>query len=453
MSTTITNYDGSIVTAPQQFVRPESVEEIQEIMRQTDRYPSPVRAMGSFHSLTPCASSSGTIVSLLGMKKVLKIDAQKMTFTAQAGLQMIEAADVLRQQSLQLILNIEIGNMTLGSAACCQTKDSLDGVAFGQVNSYMTGVKWVSPSGTLEEASEDKNPELLSLVRASYGLAGIVYEVTLKVKPLEIIEFRYHLHDVGALTQEQVSEVIASNESMVCWTIGRSVVIQTRNRATELRHEWMAGSRRLEWNFIAAFTGRALSEHTPGTVLTHLAQDLDARVEVGIFRLLNATDGFTLHNPDKMVDYSTTPQSARYAFTFWAFPRQDWVKNLKAYVEFAESQFKLHGFRCNMPLGSYFIRHDTSSLMSYSYDGDIISLDPIHAPGDRDKTAWASFLESFNDWAHKRGGIPLLNQSPFVKKEHVVSAYGERWKKLSEWVRTVDPNGRMRNPFFDELLW
>ena len=453
MPTTLTSYDGSIVTMPQQFVRPESVAEIQTIMRQQDRYPSPVRAMGSFHSLTPCASSSGTVVSMLGMKKIVKIDPQKMTLTAQAGLQMIEAAEVLRQQKLQFVLNIEIGNLTLGSAACCQTKDSLDGVEFGQVNSYVTGVKWVSPSGTLEEASEDTNPELLPLVRASYGLAGIVYEVTFKVKPLEIVKFDYHVHDVDALTEAQVSEVIASNESMVCWTVGRSVVIQTRNRATELRHEWLAGSRRFGWNFLAAFTGRAVRQHTPGAALTQLAEELGTGVELGFYRLLNATGGFTFYNPDKMIDYSKTPHSARYAFTFWAFPRQDWVKNLKAYVEFAETYFKQHGFRCNMPLGSYFIRHDTSSLLSYSYDGDIISLDPIHAPGDSDKTAWASFLQAFNDWAHERGGIPLLNQSPFVAKAHVVAAYGERWKKLSEWVRQADPTGRMRNAFFDELLW
>jgi len=453
MSTTITNYDGSIVTVPQQFVRPESVEEIQAIMRQPDRYPSPVRAMGSFHSLTPCASSSGTVVSLLGLKKVQKIDPQKMTFTAQAGLQLIEAAQILRQQKLQFFLNIEIGNLTLGSAACCQTKDALDGVEFGQVNSYVTGIKWVTPSGALAEASEDKNPELLPLVRASYGLAGIVYEVTFKVKPLEIIKFDYHIHDVDALTEAQIAEAIASNESLVCWTVGRSVVIQTRTRATELRHEWLAGSRRFGWNFLGAFTGRAIRQHTPGMAFTQFAEDLGAGVELGFYRLLNATGGFTLYNPDKIVDYSKTPQSARYAFTFWAFPRQDWVKNLKAYVEFAESYYKQHGFRCNMPLGSYFIRHDTSSLLSYSYDGDIMSLDPIHAPGDSDKTAWASFLHAFNDWAHQRGGSPLLNQSPFVTKEHVVSAYGERWRKVSEWVRTIDPDGRMRNPFFQELLW
>jgi hypothetical protein len=46
------------------------------------------------------------------------------------------------------------------------------------------------------EASESKNPEVLPYIRASYGLAGIVYEVTFKLKPLEIISFDYDVHDV-----------------------------------------------------------------------------------------------------------------------------------------------------------------------------------------------------------------------------------------------------------------
>jgi FAD/FMN-containing dehydrogenase len=105
-----------------------------------------------------------------------------------------------------------------------------------------------------------------------------------------------------------------------------------------------------------------------------------------------------------------------------------------------------------MPLGSYFIRQDSSSLLSYTHDGDIISLDPIHAPGEIDRAAWAAFLKEFNEWSAARGGLPLLNQSPFVKKEHVVAAYGDRWKTLCDWVRTVDPDRRMLNPFFAELM-
>jgi FAD/FMN-containing dehydrogenase len=69
MSTHIANYNGGVVTVPQKVVRPESVEELQAILRDTERFPSPVRAMGSFHSLTPCASSSGTIVRMSGLKK------------------------------------------------------------------------------------------------------------------------------------------------------------------------------------------------------------------------------------------------------------------------------------------------------------------------------------------------------------------------------------------------
>jgi FAD/FMN-containing dehydrogenase len=364
----------------------------------------------------------------------------------------VEAAEVLRRHQLQFMLNIEIGNMTLGSAACCQTKDSLDGVEYGQVNSYVTNIKWVSSSGDLQEASAEETPELLSLIRSSYGLCGIVYEVTFKIKPLEMVWFNYFVYDVDDLSSERVSQLIAENESIVCWTVGRTVVIQTRNRTTTLKHAWLGRIRRRGWSHFGASVGRAIRRYTPGKPLTTLVEDLWFAMQRASYRFVSAIGGFSVYDPDKIINYARTPPSARYAFTFWAFPRAEWVSNLKAYLEFSENHFKKYGFRCNIPLGSYFIRQDTSSLLSYSYDGDILSLDPIHAYSHRDQLAWEHFLQEFNAWAHSRGGIPLLNQSPFVEKEHVVTAYGERWQQLSAWVRTVDPNGRMLNPFFKELL-
>jgi FAD/FMN-containing dehydrogenase len=274
MNTQITNYDGSVVTVPQKIARPESVEELQAVLRDPARFPSPVRAMGSYHSLTPCASSSGTIVSMSGLKKIQNLDPKNMTLTAQAGLQMVEAAEVLRRHNLQFMLNIEIGNMTLGSAACCQTKDSLDGVKYGQVNSYITKIKWVTPSGGLGEASEAESPELLSMVRSSYGLCGIVYEVALKIKPLEVVKFDYFLHDINDLTQDKVSHFIATNESIVCWTVDRTVVIQTRNRTTDLKNAWLAGIRRRLWSHTGAHVGRSIRRYALGTSLTNFFENL-----------------------------------------------------------------------------------------------------------------------------------------------------------------------------------
>ena len=124
-------------------------------------------------------------------------------------------------------------------------------------------------------------------------------------------------------------------------------------------------------------------------------------IELGVLPAAEQERRLHAPRPGQDVNYSKTPPSARYAFTFWAFPRAQWVKHLQDYVEFAEGYFKAHGFRCNMPLGSYFVRRDTHSLLSYTYDGDIISLDPIHAPsGAKDQAAWDAFLVAFNEWAH-----------------------------------------------------
>jgi hypothetical protein len=45
---------------------------------------------------------------------------------------------------------------------------------------------------------------------------------------------------------------------MVMWTIDDDMVIQTRNAATELKHEWLGNARRFGWNFLGAFVGRGL---------------------------------------------------------------------------------------------------------------------------------------------------------------------------------------------------
>jgi FAD/FMN-containing dehydrogenase len=267
MANQITNYDGGIVASPQQLVYAETVEQIQAILMDKERFPSPVRAMGSFHSLTPCSSSSGTIINMSRMNRILEINLQERTITAQAGLQLIDASRALRAAKLQFMTNIEIGNITLGSAACCHTKDALDGIEYGQVNSYLTRIKWVDPSGELKEADK-----LLYLVRSSYGLCGIVYEVTFKLKPLEGIRFTYLPREVDQLTEDEVSKIVAGSEGLICWTLGRTAVFQSRSRTTTVNplNRWMADVRRFSWNFGVALVGRFLQSYPPTAALRNL---------------------------------------------------------------------------------------------------------------------------------------------------------------------------------------
>jgi len=452
MKNVIRNYDGGITASPAQLVSPRSVAELQAILRDVGRYPSPVRAMGSYHSLTPCASSDGTIISMSAMKRIVHIDAERMTFTAEAGLQFIEASRALRRRKLQFLTNIEIGNMTLGSAACWHTKDGLDGGELGQVGSYVTGIKWVTPAGELAEASERDDPELFRVMRSSYGLCGVVYEVTFRIKPLEAIAFHYLPRPIKDLTESEVDQIIDQSSGLICWTIGRKAHFQTRRRIDRVGPfgSLFAAGRRKLWNHTEARVGRFIDRRIPTRPLRNAAHRAKFASSKLLLSTLHGIGGATLYNPDKTVDYSRTRPSARYAFTFWAFPRAQWLGALREYLVFTEQHFKRYDFRCNMALGSYFIRKDTSSILSYSHDGDIFSIDPIHACTD--KPAWDRFLSKFNEFAYKRNGIPLLNQSPFVERRHVEDAYGERWGEFSQWVRQQDPQGRMLNPFFAALL-
>jgi hypothetical protein len=452
MPNAIVNYDGSITASPQQLVYPEKVEEIQSVLRNPTSYPSPVRAIGSYHSLTPCASSDGTIINMSRMNRIVNIDVDNRTFTAQAGLQFIEASHALRAHDLQFHTNIEIGNLTLGSAACCQTKDALDGIEFGQVNSYVTRIKWVTPAGDLAEASEDSNPDLLRMVRSSYGLCGVIYEVTFRVKPIEALHFTYLPRPVDELTQAEVDNLLDNSEGLICWTVGRTSVFQQRHRIDHpgIFGSLQAATRRRLWNYGEAHAGHLIDQFLTDKRLRDSAQEGLFDVTKFLYSTLHLFGGITLLAPDKTVDYRNTPASAKYAFTFWAFPRAQWLDNLRAYLDFADQHFKTTGFRCNMPLGSYYIRQDSNSVLSYTYDQEIFSLDPIHA--STDDVAWHKFLNQFNEFAYQRHGVPLLNQSPFIERKHVEAGFGQRWLDFCEWVGTVDPSGRMLNPFFANLL-
>jgi hypothetical protein len=452
MASRVVNYDGSITANPRQLVVAKTVADIQNVVRDPATYPSPVRAMGSYHSLTPCASSDGTMIDMKQLNQVLSVDETNLTFTAQAGMQIIDASHALRAKNLQFMLNIEIGNMTLGSAACCHSKDALDGIEFGQVSSYVIGMKWVTPAGDLAEATEAGNPALLKLMRSSYGLMGIIYEVTFRIKPIEALHFTYLPVAVNDLTQEQVDNLLDSSEGLVCWTVGNTAVFQQRHRISQpgILGALQSAVRRNLWNFQGAFAGRLID-------MLALNKDLRNDIEQGnfdfetlLYNTLHLTGGITLLAPDKTIDYHKTPQKARYAFTFWAFPRSQWLETYRAYLNFADQYFKTTGFRCNMPLGAYHIRTDSSSLLSYTQDGETFSIDPIHAPTDQE--AWVNFLKAFNDFASQRGGIPLLNQSPFVTQAQVQKAFAARWQQFSDAVRSADPAGRFLNPFFAALL-
>ncbi len=77
-----------------------------------------------------------------------------------------------------------------------------------------------------------------------------------------------------------------------------------------------------------------------------------------------------------------------------------------------------------------------------------MTIDPVSTanPG------WDDFLAAYNEFCVNRNGRPLLNQTPGLTAAILQGAYGERLKVLEDTRKQYDPQDRLLNNYFRELL-
>src|SRR5262249_46318440 len=116
-------------------------------------------------------------------------DLHNNTVTVGAGVRMIDLKNALKKRGLQLPVVPEIGNATAGSVACCGTKDSsLGPTGRGRISSTVVGFRMIRATGRDVRVT---NANDLRLIRSSYGLLGIIYEVTFQVEPRKKVWYQY----------------------------------------------------------------------------------------------------------------------------------------------------------------------------------------------------------------------------------------------------------------------
>ena len=103
-ATKVQNWKRSITYYPKTVEMAESVDDIVRIVKDTEKYPSPVRAKGSHHSTTRCiVADQGTVIDLTNMNRILRIDKDAKTIIMQAGVLHIDAARELEKHGLQFL--------------------------------------------------------------------------------------------------------------------------------------------------------------------------------------------------------------------------------------------------------------------------------------------------------------------------------------------------------------
>jgi FAD/FMN-containing dehydrogenase len=429
----------------------ESVDDIIRIVTDNEKYPSPVRAKGSHHSTTRCiVAEQGTVIDVTKMNKILNIDKEAKTITMQAGVLHIDAARELEKNGLQFYVNVEIGNLTVGSGACGGTKDAsyfseTEGkYEFGQVASYVIGMKTVRPDGEIIEVTED-DPELLEVMRSSYGMLGILFEVTYRVKeikPMAVEHISYHVDEFA----DRLTELINKNRSMMLYMfpfLDRVVVEYRYDGSGPLTsNSWQWRLRNWVWKTVGPFVGMTASLFIPFKRIRYWLIDQFNRIAQVI--LTWVLRGCNTSPADQIIRYPETAGYSSYTFSIWSFPREEYPATIRAYFKFCKDYYRQNGYRCDMLNVGYSIAQDTSSLFSYTRKGPALTIDPVSTG----LTGWLGFLTSYNEFCIQHNGTPLFNQSRGITPLQAKAAFGPEVQKFQDYRRRYDPEDRFYTDYF-----
>jgi FAD/FMN-containing dehydrogenase len=308
----------------------------------------------------------------------------------------------------------------------------------------------VLPSGDVLEVTEDAQPDLMQKVRSSYGLFGVVYEVTYKIKPLTPMHVHHTTYSIADFIAA-LPDLKALDYSMMYY------IFPFDNKITVEFRKYNPGAtgepNRAAW---------ALRNHIWGTSGPRFGHDIEQNVSIpsiryGIIDAFNAAWRLQLETivssdytipPDQIIQYPPVSDDSRYTFSLFAFPEEDFPAALTNFCKFCTDYYVQKGYRSNLLYVGYRIAKDQKALLSYSFDGTVMTLDPVSTanPG------WDDFLVAYNQFCVSLNGKPLLNQTPGLTAAILKGAYGDRMAALEATRKQYDPQDRLLNNYFRELL-
>ncbi len=428
---------------PAVVARPASPTDIAQIMADIKRYPSPVRPVGSGSSTTRCiAAHGGTVVDLSDMNRVLRIEAD--TVTVQPGIALPDLAEILSERGMELIGGFDLAHRSVGGAVCgAGLEASIAGDA-GQFAAHVVQLKIVSPTGR-KFVVHEKTPNLMALMRLSYGLLGIVYEVTLRIRPVQ--GFTVQTARAGFKEFAKLGPRLAAAGSGV-----KLYLLPFRNRIYfELRRP-SAGSetgrkfawRLKDWAVYSALPGAARSI-AAAVPIRQLRYPLIDGFSTVMQSLLSGALTRRGSNAVEQTGRFHSPASHdRYTYCTWAFPAADFGQTALAYKLFCKEHYARTGFRCDLPAIGFRLNQDRSALLSPSFDGPMVTLSQLCTQSE----GWDDFVFDYAEFAAEHGGVPFFNQTRNVTAALATQRFERRLAFFNKVRREVDPHDRLLNPFF-----
>ena len=425
--------------------QPKKAEDLARILTSHDKFPSPVRPVGSGSSVTRCTQTvTGTLVDTTGLDRVLAMTAN--TVTVQAGVRLRDLAEHLAHDNLELVGGCVDPDRTVGGAI---SSGSLGARLLGdgaQLASSVCHITLINGEGRRVEVGENL-PELLTLIRMSYGLLGIIYAVKLRIRPIRVYSISHNKTDIEDFVS-LIPNLMAAQAAV------RASFFPFRNRVhVELRYPNDGGEpgKMLPWKLRNWATQSVLPKFVRSVGLVIPMKQLRDPVIDSVTEAAHALNGLGGAGSNAMEQTGTFTRSMllqKPVSCTWFFPCDQLAGLFPAYRQFCEDYYQRTGYRCDLPAEIWRINQDQASLLSPSFESAGFGFKMTTANAD----GWDDLLLEFAEFAAHFQGVPLCNLTKGFKPGYASRVYGERLQRFSTMRQRLDPADRLRNQYFREQI-
>lgn len=209
---------GRIHSAYAEVHYPESTEMLQTLLRQAQEEGRKVTLRGAGLSFDSQSLNNDVVVSLEKLDQVLDVDVTQKQITVQPGVRWGAILEMLLPLGLTPYVVVTTAQATAGgtlSGNCLSRSSPL----YGKEGKHVQRFELLQPDGEVISCSRDENPELFRAVIGGLGYLGVVTKIT------------YNLLEIGDRTQ--VATVIDKYE-------GFAPLIDALQAATHNPGEWNA---------------------------------------------------------------------------------------------------------------------------------------------------------------------------------------------------------------------
>jgi L-gulono-1,4-lactone dehydrogenase len=175
------NWAGTASADPARRRWPRSIDEIADAVTAAGKEGLTVRALGSGHSFTPAAVTSGVALDLTGWTGIVAADLESGLITIRSGTTIRELNAALDALGLALANLGDIDAQTISGAISTGTHGT--GARLGGMAAQVAGLELVLADGSVVACSASERPDLFAAARVSIGALGVISAVTLQCVP------------------------------------------------------------------------------------------------------------------------------------------------------------------------------------------------------------------------------------------------------------------------------